>query len=120
MDDKLVNGIDAQDILDDTESLVDKLIKRKRKWTGVAVFWFIIWLLILMYMFWLGFFHQDTVKSPQPTPVTTEEPTSTPEPDPTPTSESIEVYEYNLKSVGVSTPFTDSLISQGSSNPTFT
>src|SRR5574344_3058041 len=101
MDDKLVNGIDAQDILDDTESLVDKLIKRKRKWTGVAVFWFIIWLLILMYMFWLGFFHQDTVKSPQPTPVTTEEPTPTPE--------SIEVYEYNLKSVGLSTPFTDSL-----------
>lgn len=120
MDDKLVNGIDAQDILDDTESLVDKLIKRKRKWTGVAVFWFIIWLLIIMYMFWLGFFHQDTVKPPQPTPVTTEESTPTPEPDPTPTSESIEVYEYNLKSVGVSTPFTDSLISQGSNNPTFT
>lgn len=109
MDDKLVNGIDAQNILDDTESLVDKLIKRKRKWTGIAVFWFIIWLLILMYMFWLGFSNQDTVK---PTPVTTEEPT--------PTYESIEIYEYNLKSVGLSTPFTDSLMYQSSDTPTFT
>lgn len=103
MDDKLTNGMDTQSVLDDTESTLEKLVKTKRRWTGIAVFWFIVWLLIIMYMFYF-FTHRDTVKPIEPTPIATEE--STPTPD---TTESIDVYEYNLTSVGVSVPFTDNL-----------
>lgn len=93
---EIENGIDTQDVLDDTEIAIDKLVKKKRMWTGIAVFWFIVWLLIIMYMFFGGVSHQDTIKPPEPT-VTKE---------PEPEVQSISVQEYIIKAVDLSPDYT--------------
>lgn len=111
MDDKTVNGMDTQNVLDDTEQTIDKLIKKKRLWTGIAVFWFIVWLLIIMYMIFYGKSYQDTIKPPEITPVSDAEPepTLTPTPEPTPKVESVSVQEYVVKFDKLSPKYTGKL-----------
>ena len=111
MDDKTVNGMDTQNVLDDTEQTIDKLIKKKRLWTGIAVFWFIVWLLIIMYMIFYGKSYQDTIKPPEITPVSDAEPepTLTPTPEPTPKVEGVSVKEYIVKFDKLSPKYTGKL-----------
>lgn len=111
MDDKTVNGMDTQNVLDDTEQTIDKLIKKKRLWTGIAVFWFLVWLLIIMYMIFYGRSYQDTMKPPEITPVSDAEPepTLTPTPEPTPKMEGVSVKEYVIKFDKLSPKYTGKL-----------
>ena len=58
---------------DDKKTLLEKRIKRRGKWTGIAVFLFIIWLLILMYMFFVVSSRQDTIKPSESVPTVVDE-----------------------------------------------
>lgn len=111
MDDKTVNGMDTQNVLDDTEQTIDKLIKKKRLWTGIAVFWFIVWLLIIMYMIFYGKSYQDTIRPPVTTsePVTGQTITPAPTIEPTPKVESVSVQEYDIKFDKLSPKYTGKL-----------
>lgn len=95
MDDKIVNGIDTQNALDDIEISIDKLIKKKRLWTGIAVLCFIVWLLILMYTIFWGTAHQDTIKPTEPPPTIANKPIK--EPKQVNKTENIKVKEYVFK-----------------------
>ena len=95
MDDKIVNGIDTQNALDDIEISIDKLIKKKRLWTGIAVLCFIVWLLILMYTIFWGTAHQDTIKPTEPPPTIANKPIK--EPKQVNKTENIKVKEYQRK-----------------------
>ena len=106
---EIENSIDTQDILEDTELTIDKLIKKKMIWTGIAVFWFIVWLLIIMYMFFGNRSHRDTIKPPESTPVTTADLKQEITLEPTSKVGSISVKEYIIKFDKLSPKYTGKL-----------
>ena len=95
--------------LDDADQEIDRLIRKKHFWGTLAVIFFIIWLLIIMYILYPGQVHQDTIKPPNEPETITEEGTN-PETDtvdekPDIEPERVHITEYVIKADKISPIF---------------